>query len=105
MSEIVSRGGANIFGIISDMCKMLRLLNIDVDNVFDGADAELDDTDNDWSRFIDGCTELAIVCQESPPDMRPGSDRADPKGYGSAPPPLNQPSSPVVDRQREKTES
>lgn len=62
--EIVSRGGANIFGIISDMCKMLRLLNIDVDNVFDGADAELDDTDNDWSRFIDGCTELAIVCQE-----------------------------------------
>lgn len=64
VSEIVSRGGANIFGIISDMCKMLRLLNIDVDNVFDGADAELDDTDNDWSRFIDGCTELAIVCQE-----------------------------------------
>lgn len=64
VSEIVSRGGANIFGIISDMCKMLRLLNIDVDNVFDGADAEPDDTDNDWSRFIDGCTELAIVCQE-----------------------------------------
>lgn len=64
VSEIVSRSGANIFGIISDMCKMLRLLNIDVDNVFDGADAELDDTDNDWSRFIDGCTELAIVCQE-----------------------------------------
>lgn len=64
VSEIVSRCGANIFGIISDMCKMLRLLNIDVDNVFDGADAELDDTDNDWSRFIDGCTELAIVCQE-----------------------------------------
>lgn len=64
VSEIVSRGGANIFGIISDMCKMLRLLDIDVDNVFDGADAELDDTDNDWSRFIDGCTELAIVCQE-----------------------------------------
>lgn len=64
VSEIVSRGGANIFDIISDMCKMLRLLNIDVDNVFDGADAELDDTDNDWSRFIDGCTELAIVCQE-----------------------------------------
>lgn len=64
VNEIVSRGGANIFGIISDMCKMLRLLNIDVDNVFDGADAELDDTDNDWSRFIDGCTELAIVCQE-----------------------------------------
>ena len=64
VSEIVSRGGANIFGIISDMCKMLRLLNIDVDNVFDGADSELDDTDNDWSRFIDGCTELAIVCQE-----------------------------------------
>ena len=64
VSEIVSRGGANIFGIISDMCKMLRLLYIDVDNVFDGADAELDDTDNDWSRFIDGCTELAIVCQE-----------------------------------------
>lgn len=64
VSEIVSRGGANIFGIISDMCKMLRLLNIDVDNVFDGADAELDDTDNDWSHFIDGCTELAIVCQE-----------------------------------------
>lgn len=64
VSEIVSRGGANIFGIISDMCKMLRLLSIDVDNVFDGADAELDDTDNDWSRFIDGCTELAIVCQE-----------------------------------------
>lgn len=62
VSEIVSRSGANIFGIISDMCKMLRLLNIDVDNVFDGADAELDDTDNDWSRFIDGCTELAIVC-------------------------------------------
>ena len=62
VSEIVSRSGANIFGIISDMCKMLRLLN--VDNVFDGADAELDDTDNDWSRFIDGCTELAIVCQE-----------------------------------------
>lgn len=64
VSEIVSRGGANIFGIISDMCKMLRLLDIDVDNVFDGADAEPDDTDNDWSRFIDGCTELAIVCQE-----------------------------------------
>ena len=64
VSEIVSRSGANIFGIISDMCKMLRLLNIDVDNVFDGADAEPDDTDNDWSRFIDGCTELAIVCQE-----------------------------------------
>lgn len=64
VSEIVSRSSANIFGIISDMCKMLRLLNIDVDNVFDGADAELDDTDNDWSRFIDGCTELAIVCQE-----------------------------------------
>lgn len=64
VSEIVSRSGANIFSIISDMCKMLRLLNIDVDNVFDGADAELDDTDNDWSRFIDGCTELAIVCQE-----------------------------------------
>ena len=40
------------------------MLNIDVDNVSTGRTTELDDTDNDWSRFIDGCTELAIVCQE-----------------------------------------
>ena len=56
--------GANIFGIISDMCKDAAPAEHRRRNVFDGADAELDDTDNDWSRFIDGCTELAIVCQE-----------------------------------------
>ena len=65
VNEIVKKNAAKIFNIISNMGKMLRLLNIDVDNVFEGAFVEdLDDTDNDWSRFIDGCGELEQVCKE-----------------------------------------
>ncbi|MBM6747576.1 helix-turn-helix domain-containing protein [Bifidobacterium ruminantium] len=65
VNEIVKNNAAKIFNIISNMGKMLRLLNIDVDNVFEGAFVEdPDDTDNDWSRFIDGCTELGQVCQD-----------------------------------------
>lgn len=65
VNEIVKNNAAKIFNIIANMGKMLRLLNIDVDNVFEGAFVEdPDDTDNDWSRFIDGCTELGQVCQD-----------------------------------------
>ena len=65
VNEIVKNNAAKIFNIIANMGKMLRLLNIDVDNVFEGAVVEdPDDTDNDWSRFIDGCTELGQVCQD-----------------------------------------
>lgn len=65
VNEIVKNNAAKIFNIIANMGKMLRLLNIDVDNVFEGAFVEdPDDTDNDWSRFIDGCGELGQVCQD-----------------------------------------
>lgn len=65
VNEIVKNNAAKIFNIIANMGKMLRLLNIDVNNVFEGAFVEdPDDTDNDWSRFIDGCTELGQVCQD-----------------------------------------
>lgn len=65
VNEIVKKNAPKIFSIISNMGKMLRLLNIDVDNVFEGAFVEdLDDTDNDWSRFIDGCEELRKVCDD-----------------------------------------
>lgn len=62
VDEIIGNNASMIFGIISNTGKMLRLLNIDLDNVFDGADD--DDPDNDWSRFVDGCEELGKVCEE-----------------------------------------
>ena len=105
VSEIVSRGGANIFGIISDMCKMLRLLNIDVDTSSTGRTRNLMTPTTTGRVSSTDAPNSPSSARKSPPDMRPGSDGRIPKGYGSAPPPLNQPSSPVVDRQREKTES
>lgn len=62
VDEIIGNNASMIFDIISNTGKMLRLLNIDLDNVFDGADE--DDPDNDWSRFVDGCEELGKVCEE-----------------------------------------
>ena len=62
VDEIIGNNASMIFDIISNTGKMLRLLNIDLDNVFDGADD--DDPDNDWSRFVDGCEELGKVCEE-----------------------------------------
>lgn len=62
VSEIIGNNASMIFDIISNMGKMLRLLNIDLNNVFDGAYE--DDPDNDWSRFVDGCEELSKVCEE-----------------------------------------
>lgn len=62
VDEIIGNNASMIFAIISNTGKMLRLLNIDLDNVFDGADD--DDPDNDWSRFVDGCEELGKVCEE-----------------------------------------
>ena len=62
VDEIIGNNASMIFDIISNTGKMLRLLNIDLDNVFDGADN--DDPDNDWSRFVDGCEELGKVCEE-----------------------------------------
>lgn len=62
VDEIIGNNASMIFGLISNTGKMLRLLNIDLDNVFDGADD--DDPDNDWSRFVDGCEELGKVCEE-----------------------------------------
>lgn len=62
VDEIIGNNASMIFEIISNTGKMLRLLNIDLDNVFDGADE--DDPDNDWSRFVDGCEELGKVCEE-----------------------------------------
>ena len=62
VDEIIGNNASMIFDIISNTGKMLRLLNIDLDNVFDGADD--DDPDNDWSRFVDGCEELGKVCDE-----------------------------------------
>lgn len=62
VDEIIGNNASMIFEIIGNTGKMLRLLNIDLDNVFDGADD--DDPDNDWSRFVDGCEELGKVCEE-----------------------------------------
>lgn len=62
VDEIIGNNASMIFDIISNTGKMLRLLNIDLDSVFDGADD--DDPDNDWSRFVDGCEELGKVCEE-----------------------------------------
>lgn len=62
VDEIIGNNASMIFDIISNTGKMLRLLNIDLDNVFDGVDD--DDPDNDWSRFVDGCEELGKVCEE-----------------------------------------
>lgn len=62
VDEIIGNNASMIFDIISNTGKMLRLLNIDLDNVFDGVDE--DDPDNDWSRFVDGCEELGKVCEE-----------------------------------------
>lgn len=62
VDEIIGSNASMIFDIISNTGKMLRLLNIDLDNVFDGVDE--DDPDNDWSRFVDGCEELGKVCEE-----------------------------------------
>lgn len=62
VDEIIGNNASMIFEIISNTGKMLRLLNIDLDNVFDGVDE--DDPDNDWSRFVDGCEELGKVCEE-----------------------------------------
>lgn len=62
VDEIIGNNASMIFDVISNTGKMLRLLNIDLDNVFDGADD--DDPDNDWSRFVDGCEELGKVCEE-----------------------------------------
>ena len=62
VDEIIGNNASMIFDIISNTGKMLRLLNIDLDNVFDGADE--DDPDNDWSRFVDGCEDLGKVCEE-----------------------------------------
>lgn len=62
VDEIIGNNASMIFDIISNTGKMLRLLDIDLDNVFDGADE--DDPDNDWSRFVDGCEELGKVCEE-----------------------------------------
>lgn len=62
VDEIIGNNASMIFAIISNTGKMLRLLNIDLDNVFDGVDE--DDPDNDWSRFVDGCEELGKVCEE-----------------------------------------
>lgn len=62
VDEIIGNNASMIFDIISNTGKMLRLLDIDLDNVFDGADD--DDPDNDWSRFVDGCEELGKVCEE-----------------------------------------
>ena len=62
VDEIIGNNASMIFDIISNTGKMLRLLNIDLDNVFDGADD--DDPDNDWSRFVDGCEDLGKVCEE-----------------------------------------
>lgn len=62
VDEIIGNNASMIFDIIGNTGKMLRLLNIDLDNVFDGADE--DDPDNDWSRFVDGCEELGKVCEE-----------------------------------------
>lgn len=62
VDEIIGNNASMIFDIISNTGKMLRLLAIDLDNVFDGADD--DDPDNDWSRFVDGCEELGKVCEE-----------------------------------------
>ena len=62
VDEIIGNNASMIFDIISNTGKILRLLNIDLDNVFDGADE--DDPDNDWSRFVDGCEELGKVCEE-----------------------------------------
>lgn len=62
VDEIIGNNASMIFEIIGNTGKMLRLLNIDLDNVFDGADD--DDLDNDWSRFVDGCEELGKVCEE-----------------------------------------
>lgn len=62
VDEIIGNNASMIFDIISNTGKMLRLLAIDLDNVFDGADE--DDPDNDWSRFVDGCEELGKVCEE-----------------------------------------
>ena len=100
VSEIVSRSGANIFGIISDMCKMLRLLNIDVDNVFDGATRNLMTPTTTGRVSSTDAPNSPSSARKSPPDMRPGSDGRIPRGMGPLPA-LNQPSSPVVDRQRE----
>ena len=76
VDEIIGNNASMIFDIISNTGKMLRLLNIDLDNVFDGADD--DDPDNDWSRFVDGCEELGKVCEEvvgCPCPARVGVDR------------------------------
>lgn len=62
VDEIIGNNASMIFDVIGNTGKMLRLLNIDLDNVFDGADD--DDPDNDWSRFVDGCEELGKVCEE-----------------------------------------
>lgn len=62
VDEIIGNNASMIFDIISNTGKMLRLLNIDLDSVFDGAGE--DDPDNDWSRYIDGCAELGKVCEE-----------------------------------------
>lgn len=62
VDEIIGNNASMIFDIISNTGKMLRLLNIDLDSMFDGADD--DDPDNDWSRFVDGCAELGKVCEE-----------------------------------------
>ena len=62
VDEIIGNNASMIFDIISNTGKMLRLLNIDLDSVFDGAGE--DDPDNDWSRFVDGCAELGKVCEE-----------------------------------------
>ena len=61
-SDYWKPGSSVVDEIISNTGKMLRLLNIDLDNVFDGVDE--DDPDNDWSRFVDGCEELGKVCEE-----------------------------------------
>lgn len=62
VDEIIGNNASMIFDIISNTGKMLRLLNIDLGSVFDGAGE--DDPDNDWSRFVDGCAELGKVCEE-----------------------------------------
>ena len=85
VSEIVSRGGANIFGIISDMCKMLRLLNIDVDNVFEGRTRNLMTPTTTGRVSSTDAPNSPSFARKSPPDMRPGSDGRIPRGMGPLP--------------------
>ena len=58
----VTQANDGIEGIVRQLESDYWKPNIDLDNVFDGADDH--DPDNDWSRFVDGCEELGKVCEE-----------------------------------------